>query len=104
MATGTYAMVQQDLAESGVTDMTAEFGEKLIEREHCAYLRPMVVHADSPDRQVAAKEYMFPFVSVVQCPQDEMLRRIGPTLVGTVLTQDPSLIECRRVIASKSTA
>src|SRR6056297_2357194 len=88
MATGTYAMVQQDLAESGVTDMTAQYGEKLIEKEHCAYLRPMVVHADSPDRAVAAKEYMFPFVSVVECPQAEMLRRIGPTLVGTVLTGD----------------
>jgi acyl-CoA reductase-like NAD-dependent aldehyde dehydrogenase len=92
MATGTYAMVQQDLAEAGVTDMTDEFGEKLIEREHCAYLRPMVVHADSPDRQVASKEYMFPFVSVVECPQEQMLRRIGPTLVGTVLSQDPALI------------
>lgn len=93
MATGTHAMVQQDLAEGGVTDMTAEFGEKLIEREHCAYLRPMVVHADSPDRQVASKEYMFPFVSVVECPQQDMLRRIGPTLVGTVLTQDQALID-----------
>ena len=69
MATGTHAMVKQDLAEAGVTDMTADYGEKLIEREHCAYLRPMVVHADSPDREVAAKEYMFPFVSVVECPQ-----------------------------------
>ena len=93
MATGTHAMVQQDLAESGVEDMTAEFGEKLIEREHCAYLRPMVVRADSPDRQVASKEYMFPFVSVVECPQDDMLRRIGPTLVGTVLSQDPNWIQ-----------
>ncbi len=92
MATGTYAMVQQDLAEAGVTDMTAAFGEKLIERKHCAYLRPMVVHADSPDRAVAAKEYMFPFVSVVECPQAEMLRRIGSTLVGTVLTADPTFI------------
>lgn len=92
MATGTHAMVQQDLAESGVTDMTADYGEKLIEKEHCAYLRPMVVHADSPDRAVAAKEYMFPFVSVVECPQSDMLRRIGPTLVGTVLTKDESFI------------
>ena len=92
MANGTHAMVQQDLAESGVEDMTSDFGEKLVEREHCAYLRPMVVHADSPDRQVASKEYMFPFVSVVQCPQDQMLKRIGSTLVGTVLTQDPKLI------------
>jgi hypothetical protein len=93
MATGTYAMVEQDLAESGVEHLTAEYGEKLIEREHCAYLRPMVVHADSPDRQVAAKEYMFPFVSVVQCPQNEMLRRIGPTLVGSVMTRDQAMID-----------
>ena len=92
MATGTYAMVQQDLSEQGVTDMTAEYGEKLIEKERCAYLRPMVVHADSPDRGVAAKEYMFPFVSVVQCPQAEMLSRIGTTLVGTVITQDSAFI------------
>ncbi|MEO1528952.1 MAG: aldehyde dehydrogenase family protein [Planctomycetota bacterium] len=92
MATGTHAMVQQDLAEGGVTDMTAEYGDKLIEREHCAYLRPMVVHADSPDRGVAMKEYMFPFVSVVECPQAEMLRRIGPTLVGTVITADPEFV------------
>ena len=73
--------------------MTAQFGDKLIEREHCAYLRPMVVHADSPDRQVASKEYMFPFVSVVECPQAEMLRRIGPTLVGTVITADPAFVQ-----------
>ncbi|QEG41546.1 aldehyde dehydrogenase family protein [Roseimaritima ulvae] len=92
MATGTYAMIQQDLAEAGVTDMTAEYGDKLIEKEHCAYLRPMVVHADSPDRGVAAKEYMFPFVSVVECPQKDMLARIGPTLIGTVLSQDQALV------------
>ncbi len=92
MASGTWSMVQQDLAESGVTDMTAEYGEKLIEREHCAYLRPMVVHADSYERSVATKEYMFPFVSVVECPQNQMLRNIGPTLVGTIITADESLI------------
>ncbi|MFK8113194.1 MAG: aldehyde dehydrogenase family protein [Rubripirellula sp.] len=93
MATGTHAMVQQDLEEAGVEDFTAEYGEKLIEREHCAYLRPMVVHADSPDRQVSSKEYMFPFVSVVQCAQKNMLERIGPTLVGTVLTRDQAFID-----------
>lgn len=93
MAKGTWSMVTKDLAESGVEDMTAQFGEKLIERDHCAYLRPMVVHADSPDRGVASKEYMFPFVSVVKCPQSEMLRRIGPTLVGSVLTSNPAFID-----------
>jgi hypothetical protein len=31
---------------------------------------------------------MFPFTSVVQCAQSEMLHRIGPTLVGSVITND----------------
>lgn len=92
MATGTWAMVTQDLAESGVTDMTAGFGERLIEKERCAYLRPVVVHADSPDRGVVAKEYMFPFVSVVKCPQSQFLKKIGSTLVCTALTEDEGLI------------
>ena len=33
---------------------------------------------------------MFPFAAVVECPQAEMLKRIGPTLVGTVITNDES--------------
>ncbi|MCY2985850.1 MAG: aldehyde dehydrogenase family protein [Planctomycetota bacterium] len=93
MAKGTYAMVQQDLAEAGVTDMTASFGERLVERERSAYLRPMVVTADSPQRGVAMKEYMFPFVSVVQCSQKDMIKSIGSTLVGTALTADEAWID-----------
>lgn len=93
MAKGTYAMVQQDLAEAGVTDMTASYGERLVERERSAYLRPMVVTADSPQRGVAMKEYMFPFVSVVQCSQKDMIKAIGPTLVGTALTADEAWID-----------
>ena len=93
MAKGTFAMVQQDLAEAGVTDMTASYGERLVERERSAYLRPMVVTADSPQRGVAMKEYMFPFVSVVQCSQKDMIKSIGPTLVGTALTADEAWID-----------
>jgi hypothetical protein len=31
---------------------------------------------------------MFPFASVVQCPQEKMLERIGGTLVATGITND----------------
>lgn len=92
MALGTWGMVQQDLAESGVTDMTAGYGERLVERELCAYLRPMIIHCDAPERGVAAKEYMFPFATVVQCPQKDMISKIGSTLIGTALTNDPKWI------------
>ena len=87
MATGTWAMIEEDLQESGVTDMTAAYGPRLVEKERCAYLRPMVVHCNH-HHGVAAKEYMFPFVSVVECPQDQMIKEIGPTLVGTAITED----------------
>jgi hypothetical protein len=36
---------------------------------------------------------MFPFSTVVKCEQDKMLSSIGETLVGTVITNDESLIQ-----------
>jgi hypothetical protein len=49
-----------------------------------------VVHCESADAAIAQKEYMFPFVSVVQCEQSRMLERIGSTLVGTAITCNES--------------
>ena len=43
---------------------------------------------DSPERAIAKKEYMFPFVTVVECPQEKMLEAIGPTLVCSAITED----------------
>ena len=93
MAKGTWSMVQQDLAESGVTDMTASYGERMIEKERCAYLRPMVVHAANAQKGVAMKEYMFPFVSVVECSQKEMIKAMGQTLICTAITDDANWID-----------
>lgn len=70
MAPAVWNMIESDLAEEGVTDYTAPYGERLVQMERCDYLKPMVIHAESPEKQVASKEYMFPFVSVVECPQD----------------------------------
>ncbi|MEX1040706.1 MAG: aldehyde dehydrogenase family protein [Pirellulaceae bacterium] len=88
MAPAVWGMIESDLAEEGVTDYTASYGERLVQMERCDYLKPMVVHASSPEKQVAKKEYMFPFVSVVECPQDQMIRNIGPTLVCSAITAD----------------
>ena len=44
---------------------------------------------------------MFPFANVVECPQDQMLEQIGPTLVGSGITQDPKfraeLLDCEHI-------
>ena len=86
-------MLKQDLSETGVEDCTATFGDRLVEHDRYSFLRPMVVHADSPQRAIASKEFMFPFVSVVQCPQQEMIKQAGPTLVGTAITNDHEWID-----------
>ncbi len=92
MAQGVWGMIEADLAEEGATDMTAEYGERLIQQERCAYLRPMIIHCATPEVGVAKKEYMFPFATVVECPQDQMLKKIGATLVCTGITNDPRFI------------
>jgi acyl-CoA reductase-like NAD-dependent aldehyde dehydrogenase len=87
-AEAIYADIERDLAQPGVEDMTARFGPRLVKRERCAYLRPMVIYCSSPEVAIARKEYMFPFVTVVECPQEKMLDKIGPTLVCTAITAD----------------
>ncbi|MEK6235662.1 MAG: aldehyde dehydrogenase family protein, partial [Planctomycetales bacterium] len=91
MGQGVWDMIEQDCKEEGVTHATEKHGPRLIEQERCAYLRPTVVHCDSPERAIAMKEYMFPFVNVVECPQKDMISKIGYTLVCSGITDDPDL-------------
>jgi acyl-CoA reductase-like NAD-dependent aldehyde dehydrogenase len=88
-----HALIEQELQESGTEEVTAKYrtGPRLVEKERCAYLRPTVVHCTSPAPAIAKKEYMFPFVTVVQCPQEKMLEAIGPTLVCSAVTEDSAL-------------
>ena len=46
------------LQESGVEEMTAKYreGDRLVSRERCDYLRPTVVHCESPEAAMAMKE------------------------------------------------
>jgi acyl-CoA reductase-like NAD-dependent aldehyde dehydrogenase len=88
-AQAIHAAILEKMKEGGVEDVTSpKFGPRLVEKERCAYLRPWVIHSDSPDRQIANTEYMFPYVTVVQCPQNEMLGKIGQTLVASAITND----------------
>src|SRR5215472_10075745 len=87
-ADGISAAIDTDLKEPGTHDMTAKYGPRLVKKERCDYLRPTVILCDSPAPAIAKKEYMFPFCTVVQCPQEKMLEAIGPTLVCTAITED----------------
>jgi acyl-CoA reductase-like NAD-dependent aldehyde dehydrogenase len=86
--------IDADLQQPGVADVTATARNgtaRLVKDGRADYLLPTVVHCDSPDAAIAKKEYMFPFVTVVQCPEAKMVEAIGPTLVCTALTENPAL-------------
>jgi acyl-CoA reductase-like NAD-dependent aldehyde dehydrogenase len=85
------ADIEKDLKEAGVHDMTKKYGPRLVKKERCDYLRPTVIYCESPDKSIAKKEYMFPFCTVVECPQEQMLEKIGPTLVCSAITEDKKL-------------
>ena len=82
------AEIEKDLQANGAHDLTGKFGNRLVKKERCDYLRPTVILCDTSEPPVARKEYMFPFATVVQCPQEKMLESIGPTLVCSAITDD----------------
>jgi acyl-CoA reductase-like NAD-dependent aldehyde dehydrogenase len=93
-ADGVNADIEKDLAEPGVEDVTAKYrgGPRLVKKERCAFLRPTVTWCPSPAASASKKEYMFPFTSVVECPQADMIEKVGPTLVCSAITQDKAFI------------
>ena len=83
--------IDVDLQGPGVADVTARCrgGHRLVNVGRADYLLPTVVHCQSSDAAIAKKEYMFPFVTVVECPESQMADHIGPTLVCTAVTCKP---------------
>lgn len=91
MAEGINAMIEEGLRSPGAVEVTSPHrnGPRLTTFEGGVYLRPTIVHCDSFAHPLANREFLFPYASVVQVPQSEMLKQIGPSLVVTALTGDP---------------
>lgn len=89
-AEGINTIIENGLTENGAEDATAAYrdGDRLIMEERCAYLQPTIISCTSSEPSLANTEFMFPYASVVECPQEKMLEQIGGTLVGTVISND----------------
>ena len=87
------SQIDEGCKSSAVTEVSAKYrnGDRLVKQERCDFLRPTVLHVSNPDDPMANTEYMFPFVSVVDCPQDQFLKKSGYTLVCSAITDDQKL-------------
>jgi acyl-CoA reductase-like NAD-dependent aldehyde dehydrogenase len=89
------AQIEEGLRTPGAEDVTARYrqGPRKVEFEGGVYLRPTIVRCDSFDHPLANREFLCPYASVVEVPQDQMLAKIGYTLACTAITRDPAFIE-----------
>ncbi|HEX6322584.1 MAG TPA: aldehyde dehydrogenase family protein [Vicinamibacterales bacterium] len=90
--------IDAGLYEAGAEDVTATYrkGDRLVEKNGATYLLPTVVRCDSSQHPLANREFLFPFVSVVQMTDEEAAavpECFGPTLVVTALTGDRRTID-----------
>ncbi len=81
------------LAGGGAEDLTARYrdGGRVAEAGGCWFVLPTVVWCDSADHPLAQAEFLFPFVSVVEVPGEELVGRLCSTLVATLVTDDVDL-------------
>ena len=88
------AQIEDGLKTSGATDATAKYrgGPRKVEFEGGVYLRPTIVHCESFAHPLSNKEFLCPYASVVQCPQSEMLGKIGYSLAVSAITKDAKFI------------
>lgn len=87
-------LIHSQLRIPGAEDLTAKFrdGDRLVEKDGAMFLLPTVVCCTDPAHPLANTEFLFPFASVVELPQDQILSRIGHTLVLSAITKDQRLI------------
>jgi hypothetical protein len=93
------AAIEDGLKEPGAEDVSrrlrvAAGGEsaRFASRDGMNYLLPTIVHCKSFAHPLANREFLFPYCSVVEIPQAEVLDTIGPSLVVTAVTDDPAWI------------
>jgi acyl-CoA reductase-like NAD-dependent aldehyde dehydrogenase len=87
-------LIDEHLKVEGAEDVTARHrsGPRLVEAHGQTYLRPTLISCSDESHPLANTEFMFPFASVVEMPQERMLREIGETLVVSAFTDDPDWI------------
>jgi acyl-CoA reductase-like NAD-dependent aldehyde dehydrogenase len=84
------AAIEEGLKTSGAEEVTAKYrtGSRLTERDGSTYLHPTLVRCRNFEHPLANREFLFPYASVIEAPQGEMLDKMGYSLVVTALTRD----------------
>jgi acyl-CoA reductase-like NAD-dependent aldehyde dehydrogenase len=94
VAHGISNLIDSHLHDPDAVDVTQSIrqSDRVVEEDGWTFLEPTVIYTENASHPLANTEYIFPFVSVVQVPQEDILNKIGYTLVASVVTKDQEFI------------
>ena len=83
--------IESGLGEGGGDEVTSRHrsGSRVMKKEGLPYVLPTIVRCPDFGHPLANTEFLFPYASVVELPQEKMLDVIGYSLVVTAITSDP---------------
>ena len=87
--------IEDGLKEPGAKDVTAKYreGPRAQVLDGARFLLPTVIRCASTEHPLARTEFLFPFASVVEMPQRDMIPKLGRSLVVTAITKDDGFID-----------
>jgi acyl-CoA reductase-like NAD-dependent aldehyde dehydrogenase len=88
-------LIDSGLRQGGAEEVTAKYrdGGRLVQKDGCTFLLPTIIWCDRPDHPLANTELLFPFASVVEVAQEDMIHAIGSSLVVTAITADSTFFQ-----------
>jgi acyl-CoA reductase-like NAD-dependent aldehyde dehydrogenase len=96
MAEWINGSIEDGLEEGGAKDISLEKregGERYVQRGGMHYMLPTIVRCDSIEHPIGNTEFLFPYASVIEMPQDKMLDSIGKSLAVAAITKDSSWLD-----------
>ena len=87
------AGLDEALQTPGAVDLSAEHRDspRSVDVDGVRYLHPTVVYCENPKHDLARSEYLFPYVSIVEVADADMVSWMGPTLVCSVISENEDL-------------
>ena len=96
MAEWINGSIEDGLEEGGAKDISLEKregSERYVQRGGMHYMLPTIVRCDSIEHPIGNTEFLFPYASVIEMPQDKMLDSIGKSLAVAAITKDSSWLD-----------
>lgn len=96
MAEWINGSIEDGIEEGGATDVSMNLrngSPRYVQRDGMHYMIPTITRCDSIDHSIGNTEFLFPYASVIEMPQEEMLDSIGKSLAVAAISKDQDWLD-----------